>query len=288
MVVAAFCALSMPAGDADVTTRHGLESNDTAESPDSTQATVGAPRRKDPATPAQHGEAMLSAEEHSVARFLSTRNRLTIERARQFVRYATETATEMRIDPWLILAVMSVESSFDPDAVSSVGAHGLMQVHTRVHADKFIPYGGVGQAFDPRVNIRVGAQILRDYLSIHGSAAGALKAYVGAALLPNDRGYGAKVMNEREQLAAIAAGRGSVPERAIADDGATTSRRGGAMASIQIRALPARAAQEDARLLGSRFDGAAFAPEANEALVAVPQAVPADRIHQFSATELRH
>jgi hypothetical protein len=107
----------------------------------------------------------------------------------------------------LILAVISVESNFDPRAQSNRGAQGLMQVLTRVHADKFSPFGGVAAAFDPMANIRVGAQILNGYLKRDGSVEGALKAYVGAALLPSDGGYGAKVIFERERMAAAAAGR---------------------------------------------------------------------------------
>ncbi len=33
-----------------------------------------------------------------------------------------------------------------------------MQVLTRVHADKFAPFGGVAAAFDPLANIKVGAR----------------------------------------------------------------------------------------------------------------------------------
>ncbi|MBK8768658.1 MAG: lytic transglycosylase domain-containing protein [Burkholderiaceae bacterium] len=106
----------------------------------------------------------------------------------------------------LILAVISVESNFDPRAQSNRGAQGLMQVLTRVHADKFSPFGGVAAAFDPMATS--GQRPISERLPRRdGSVEGALKAYVGAALLPSDGGYGAKVIFERERMAAAAAGR---------------------------------------------------------------------------------
>jgi soluble lytic murein transglycosylase-like protein len=75
-----------------------------------------------------------------------------------------------------------------------------------VHVHRFAPYGGTAAAFDPLPNILVGSSILKEYLHrAGGSVEGALKSYVGAALLPNDRGYGQKVLTARERIAAAAA-----------------------------------------------------------------------------------
>ena len=149
----------------------------------------------------------LTNEQRTVSRYLANRYKIATDHSHEFVQLAFEAAKELSLDPWLILAIMSVESSLNPKAVSSVGAQGLMQVHARVHANKFANHGGVAMAFDPQTNIRVGAGILREYIGRHGGVKAALKAYVGAALLPEDGGYSAKVMTERERLAAVAAGR---------------------------------------------------------------------------------
>jgi soluble lytic murein transglycosylase-like protein len=149
---------------------------------------------------------VLDTEQQNIARFIARRYQVAIEQTQYFVEYAYRTAREFKVDPWLILAVISVESSFDPKAESHQGAQGLMQVLTRVHVDKFAPFGGAAAAFDPLANIKVGAQILKEYMGRDGTVEGALKAYVGAALLPHDGGYGAKVLGERERIAAAAKG----------------------------------------------------------------------------------
>jgi hypothetical protein len=152
--------------------------------------------------------APVNVEQQNVARFIARRYQLAIDQSQNIVEYAYRTAREFKVDPLLILAVISVESSFDPKAESHQGAQGLMQILTRVHADKFAPFGGVAAAFDPLANMKVGAQILKEYLGRDGTVEGALKAYVGAALLPDDGGYGAKVLTERERIAAAARGKG--------------------------------------------------------------------------------
>ncbi|MCM5570258.1 lytic transglycosylase domain-containing protein [Burkholderiaceae bacterium FT117] len=148
----------------------------------------------------------LTAEQRKVAEFVSSKYRVALDDVQHFVAHAYQVAREFRLDPHLILAVVSVESSFNPKARSPKGAQGLMQVLTRVHTDKFAPFGGPAAAFDPVANITVGSAILKEYLVREGTVEGALKSYVGAALLPHDFGYGRKVLGERERIAAAAKG----------------------------------------------------------------------------------
>lgn len=149
----------------------------------------------------------LTPEQQKIAQFVAAKYRMAIGDVQSLVTYAYRAAKEFRLDPYLVLAVMSIESSFNPHARSPAGAQGLMQVLTRVHADKFAPFGGAGAAFDPMANISVGSRILKEYLVREGSVEGALKSYVGAALHDHDWGYGFKVLSERERIAAAAAGR---------------------------------------------------------------------------------
>lgn len=162
--------------------------------------------------PVRAGAPALDREQQNIARFIAGRYRVTLDATSEFVYHAYRAARDVKLDPMLVLAVMSVESSFNPKAQSHAGAQGLMQVLTRVHAEKFLPFGGIPAAFDPVANIRVGSAILKEYLQREGSVEGALKSYVGAALAEHDGGYGMKVLNARERIAAAAAGRPIPPE----------------------------------------------------------------------------
>jgi hypothetical protein len=150
---------------------------------------------------------MLSAEQLHVARFYSDKYRLPIDQVAEAVANAYFTAREMRVDPLLVVAVISIESGFNPRARSSQGAEGLMQVRTFVHEEKFRPFGGAAAAWDPVANIQVGVRILRDHLLREASVEGALKAYVGAAKRRHDGGYGRRVMQEREVIQQFLAAR---------------------------------------------------------------------------------
>jgi soluble lytic murein transglycosylase-like protein len=74
-------------------------------------------------------------------------------------------ANRYSMSPVLLLSVMAVESGFDPRAVSSQGARGLMQVLPAAHPHAFTD---VKQLDDPAINVRIGSAILRDYLNASG------------------------------------------------------------------------------------------------------------------------
>ena len=112
-----------------------------------------------------------------------------------------------KLEPTLILAVMAVESGFNPFAQSHVGAQGLMQVMTRVHSDKYESFGGKLAAFDPVTNLRVGVRVLQECIARAGSLEAGLRFYVGAANLDDDGGYAAKVLAEHNRLKQVSAGR---------------------------------------------------------------------------------
>lgn len=109
------------------------------------------------------------------------------------------------LDPSVILAVMAVESRFNPFAQSSVGAQGLMQVLTRVHTDKYEVYGGRMAAFDPITNLRVGVQVLQDCIRRAGTTEGGLRLYVGA-VSTSGQFYVDKVFDVQRRMAAIIGG----------------------------------------------------------------------------------
>jgi soluble lytic murein transglycosylase-like protein len=147
----------------------------------------------------------LSVEQQRVARWIANRHRVAIGAVEQLVAGSFQTAGNWRIDPYLLLAVISVESAFNPLAESAKGAVGLMQIMPKAHADKFQAFGGLSQALDPWVNMQVGAMILREYIDRFGSELAALRAYVGAMEQPTE--YPDRVMQVRDRMMAAAMGR---------------------------------------------------------------------------------
>ncbi|RYY96687.1 MAG: lytic transglycosylase domain-containing protein [Comamonadaceae bacterium] len=149
----------------------------------------------------------LPKQQAAVAYWLSKKYRVAPEPLSALVAEAYEVGERTRLDPTLILAVMAVESSFNPFAQSPVGAQGLMQVMTGVHSDKYESFGGKLAAFDPVTNLRVGVKVLQECIQRAGSVHAGLKFYVGAAHLPDDGGYADKVMAEHIRLRDVAQGR---------------------------------------------------------------------------------
>ena len=168
------------------------------------EATDLSPTAIDRSTAASPHE--LPRQQAAVAYWLSRKYRVAAEPLSVLVAEAYEIGARTRLDPTLILAIMAVESSFNPFAQSHVGAQGLMQVMTRVHGEKYESAGGVLTAFDPITNMRVGVKVLQECISRAGSVEAGLRYYVGAANLPSDGGYAAKVLGERDRLLRVAGG----------------------------------------------------------------------------------
>ncbi len=147
-------------------------------------------------------------ERYAVANHLAAKYRISMAESERYVTHAIEVANEVNLDPVLLLAIMATESSFNPNAQSRAGAQGLMQVLTRVHTEKFEPYGGTVAAFVPEANIRVGALILKACIAKAGSLEAGLRSYLGAPNAssgPNSYTY--KVIAEREELNDVARNR---------------------------------------------------------------------------------
>lgn len=156
----------------------------------------------------------LPEQQAKVTQWLSRKYRVAPEPLAALVTEAYAVGEKARLDPTLILAVMAVESRFNPFAQSPVGAQGLMQVLTRVHTDKYEDFGGQLAAFDPVSNLRVGAQVLQDAIRRAGSVEGGLRLYVGA--VTSDGGwYIDRVLAEHARIQSIALGR-PVPRTAPA------------------------------------------------------------------------
>jgi soluble lytic murein transglycosylase-like protein len=147
----------------------------------------------------------LPKDQANLTHWLSKKYRVAPEPIGAIVAQAYETGRKVQLEPTLILAVMAVESGFNPFAQSAMGAQGLMQVMTKVHSEKYDHFGGKLAAFDPLSNLRVGAKVLVDCIAKAGSVEGGLKQYLGTTT-GEDGGYTAKVLLEQERMREAATG----------------------------------------------------------------------------------
>lgn len=138
-------------------------------------------------------------EQRAVAEFIARRYRVAEAASSMFVSTAYRVGREFSVDPLLILAVMAVESRYNPVAESSMGAKGLMQIIPRYHPEKLLEHGGAHALLNPEVNIHVGTQILREYMRRFGATEAALQKYAGAFDEPTAQ-YSGKVLAEKARL----------------------------------------------------------------------------------------
>lgn len=144
-------------------------------------------------------ETVLERERQAVTEYIARRYRIAQEAASLYVGTAYYAGALHSVDPLLVLAVMAIESRYNPVAESLVGAKGLMQVIPKYHLEKLSQHGGEHALLDPEVNILVGTQILREYQRRLGDLEPALQMYAGA-LDDTASQYSAKVLAERSRL----------------------------------------------------------------------------------------
>jgi soluble lytic murein transglycosylase-like protein len=140
-------------------------------------------------------------EQRALAEFIAKKYRVAEEAIAGIVSSAYRAGAEYRVDPLLILAVVAIESRFNPLAESVFGAKGLMQIMPRFHKDKLSGQSDTA-LLEPEVNIQVGTQILREYLRRSGEIESALQMYVGDG--SPDTLYPEKVLAERARLKQLA------------------------------------------------------------------------------------
>ena len=109
-------------------------------------------------------------------------------------------AQQYSVDPRLVQAIITVESSFDPHAVSRAGAQGLMQLMP----DTAARYR-VEDPFDPHANIEGGIRYLRDLLRLfpsdlrhvlaaYNAGEGTVQQYGGIPPYPETQRYVERVL----------------------------------------------------------------------------------------------
>jgi soluble lytic murein transglycosylase-like protein len=114
----------------------------------------------------------------------STQQSNTTTHSRPFSEIIKEASQLYGVDENVINAVIKQESSFNPQAVSSCGAGGLMQLMPSTAKSL-----GVTDVFDPEQNIIAGTKYLKQKLDeFHGSLPLALAAYNAGSRAVNKYG----------------------------------------------------------------------------------------------------
>jgi soluble lytic murein transglycosylase-like protein len=113
----------------------------------------------------------------------------------EFEPLIQEAAARHNLSPALLRAVIAAESAFDPMAVSSAGAVGLMQLMPALAEEL-----GVSDPFDPRENVMAGARYLsalldandgdvRLALASYNAGPGVVERYNGVPPYPETQHY---------------------------------------------------------------------------------------------------
>jgi soluble lytic murein transglycosylase-like protein len=168
-----------------------------APSLSSAAAAAGADDRVAAAAPAPAARKT-RPEIEALATLVAKRYRISAEATRGMIATAYREGRRVGLDPLLIVAVIAVESRFNPIAESTMGAQGLMQVIPSYHKDR-LEEAGVDSVLDPHANIRLGAQILKDYIRKGGTEVAGLQLYNGSADDATNT-YASKVLTEKQRF----------------------------------------------------------------------------------------
>jgi hypothetical protein len=140
-----------------------------------------------------------AARNRVLAEFLAKRYQVSQDVTFDLVGIAQGAGKQFGLDPLLIMAIIAVESRYNPIAESGSGAKGLMQIIPKYHGDKLGEFGGEKAVFDPATNILVGSRILKEYIGVTGNLGMALQMYAGALNDEQDV-YTSRVMGEKQRL----------------------------------------------------------------------------------------
>jgi len=151
------------------------------------------------ATEPREAEETVDPEQRALIGYLTRRFSIAAVPTAVVVETAYRAAGDTGLDPLLVLAVISIESRFNPIAESVMGAKGLMQIIPRYHLARLNEHGGAGAVFDPESNILVGTRILQEYVHRTGTLEAGLQSYNGASRDEYAQ-YASRVLAERGRM----------------------------------------------------------------------------------------
>jgi len=142
----------------------------------------------------------LSSDQVAVTRWLSSKYKVSPEPLAALVAEAWALGERSQIAPTLILAVMAIESRFNPFASGGLGGLGLMQIEPEVHISTLSPFGGRLAAFDPLTNLRVGTRLLQGLIQDANTLEDALRLYSVASGQLHKDAYVDRVLAEQKLM----------------------------------------------------------------------------------------
>jgi len=141
-------------------------------------------------------ESMVNEKKYARADFLEYQNAIFRKKFPEFseiVKITYNRSKAFGFHPNLVLAIMQVESGFNPLAISTAGACGLMQVHYAVWKNELKI--DKNRLFDIDYNIELGLQILKQYYDLSGGDMSRALFLYNNGYKYNNTGYIAKVNN---------------------------------------------------------------------------------------------
>lgn len=165
-------------------------------------SSVGNAAMRSTATPLQD----LPRNQVAVAHWLSRKYGVSPEPLGALVSEAWSIGERSQIAPTLILAVMAIESKFNPFASGTQGAMGLMQIEPEAHNTALTSFGGRLATFDPLTNLRIGTRQLQALIQKSTTIEEALRLYASTSGQGNESQYIERVLAEQKQLDKINTG----------------------------------------------------------------------------------
>lgn len=144
--------------------------------------------------------AQLSPEQLAVTRWLGRKYRVAMEPLGSVVAEAWALGERSQMPPTLILAIMGIESRFNPFASAAPGVAGLMQIELQMHGETLGQFGGALSAFDPLTNLRVGVRHLQGLIQQTSTLKDALSLYGVFSGQSPESPYAERVLAEQQLL----------------------------------------------------------------------------------------
>lgn len=140
-----------------------------------------------------------------LASYISNTYDIPMKNAEKIVYTTFEESSKKNLEPMLVLSLIDNESRFQQHIKSPVGAVGLTQVMPKYHQAKIAELRKTEgtDIFSITGNIKVGTQILRDYINLAGgNLQKALQMYNGSAG-DSKKKYSSKIMSKMREYAKI-------------------------------------------------------------------------------------